>query len=305
MVAKTRDAVPFLAAATLSVLLIIGFARPATAVTGSLPTDLGPVSGQVESSSCENICETLRAALESFSEVVEFSGSNVTLEQAQDAIDCIYREPSFFYLESAEMTCSNGYVQTICLSYVAARSKLPRLVQSYEEGLCKAISSLHIPENASDADRALAVHDYLIESCTYRSVEATTEPLAYTAYGAIVDRECVCDGYSFACIALLQLLGVNCEYVPSTEMCHSWVLVEIDGNWYHMDCTWDDNATERYGGGIVRDAFLRSDSSMKEMGYTGWSASHEAPFDWTDYATPNTSRAQSTNPRSRPSLLER
>lgn len=43
---------------------------------------------------------------------------------------------------------------------------------------------------------------------------------------------------AFACIA--NELGIPTVRLSSEEMNHAWNLVQVDGNWYEVDCTWDD-----------------------------------------------------------------
>ena len=35
-------------------------------------------------------------------------------------------------------------------------------------------------------------------------------------------------------------MGVDTSFAISTSMDHMWNVVKIDGNWYHVDTTWDD-----------------------------------------------------------------
>ena len=81
--------------------------------------------------------------------------------------------------------------------------------------------------------------------------------LAHTAYGALVansrgEENCaVCDGYSYAYEYLLQKAGIRSTIVAGrageteeTAGSHSWNLVELDGEWYEVDTTWDDISVE-------------------------------------------------------------
>ena len=62
---------------------------------------------------------------------------------------------------------------------------------------------------------------------------------------------------------------------------HQWNMVCIDGTWYHVDVTWDDPTPDQgTHGEVSREHFLRSDDSMRALGYYGWSAEHEAPSDY-------------------------
>ena len=62
----------------------------------------------------------------------------------------------------------------------------------------------------------------------------------------------------------MEIAGIPCEYVSGYATGgHAWNLVEIDGEWYHVDTTWDDPIPNREG--YVRyDYFLKSDSYMRQ-----------------------------------------
>lgn len=80
-------------------------------------------------------------------------------------------------------------------------------------------------------------HDYIILNCSY---DANSQNYS-NAYGVFVDGKAVCEGYSRAFKYLCDKVGIPCELViGNTDIEHMWNLVEINGNWYHIDVTWDD-----------------------------------------------------------------
>ena len=53
--------------------------------------------------------------------------------------------------------------------------------------------------------------------------------------------------------------------VPSNEMNHVWNLLKIDGQWYHMDVTWDDPVPDQPGI-VIYTHFLMTDSELDSIG---------------------------------------
>ena len=115
---------------------------------------------------------------------------------------------------------------------------------------------------ASDMEIAKAIHDKLIETVTYDTpvmyddTEAGFRNLAHTAYGALVadsdgnENYAVCDGYSQAYVYLLQQAGIDATVIvgiagsdKENSGGHAWTVVNLDGDWYEVDSTWDDAGT--------------------------------------------------------------
>lgn len=94
-----------------------------------------------------------------------------------------------------------------------------------------------INPNLSDYDKALKVHDILVETVTY-DLEA---PNQREAYGAIVDKNATCQGYAKAYQFLLLKLGIESSLVfgDSGER-HAWNMVKLDDEYYYSDVTFDD-----------------------------------------------------------------
>ena len=91
----------------------------------------------------------------------------------------------------------------------------------------------------SDYEKELYIHDYIIDNCTYE--RNNSSPLIYTSYGCLVEGKAVCEGISKGMQLLLSNCGVKCQTVTgarNTEP-HMWNIVKVNGNWYHVDTTWD------------------------------------------------------------------
>ena len=104
-----------------------------------------------------------------------------------------------------------------------------------------------VPDGLSESEREIMVHDYLIDRIDYDTDIDTinldnNNPDTYTAYGALVNRVSVCEGYARAFQMLVNGLGIDCVGVigRSQNQMHIWNAVKLDGEWYYVDPTWDD-----------------------------------------------------------------
>lgn len=80
------------------------------------------------------------------------------------------------------------------------------------------------------------IHDYLITNIIYVLDEDRKH--IRTLYGALVEKECVCEGYSEAFQYLAHQYGINC--ITARSSTHEWNFVEMKGKWYVVDITYDD-----------------------------------------------------------------
>lgn len=158
----------------------------------------------------------------------------------------------------------------------------------YEAAVEKALAEAVKP-GMSEVQVALSLHDYLASHCAYdESLERGTE------YDVLVHGSAVCQGYAEAYMDLLGRVGIECIVVTSEEMNHAWNQVKLDGQWYHVDVTWDDPSPDR-AGMASHGRFLISDGTMAtgDYGYYGWESPHtcsdqsyETGQFWSDSISP-------------------
>lgn len=116
-------------------------------------------------------------------------------------------------------------------------------------------TALQNAPRGSDYEKEIYVHDYLMEHCVYddEALELhktdTVRSNEQNAYGALVEGKAVCEGYARAFQLLCSRMGVNCWVIQGQaegfdaeeeSSNHIWNCVELDGDWYQVDVTWDD-----------------------------------------------------------------
>lgn len=96
----------------------------------------------------------------------------------------------------------------------------------------------------SDYEKELYIHDYIIENTEYDI--STLENMGDTVHSVLVSGKSICEGYARTVQILLDKLGIeNYLVTGDTEsdgeiLPHMWNIVNIDGDNYHLDVTWDD-----------------------------------------------------------------
>ncbi len=105
-----------------------------------------------------------------------------------------------------------------------------------------------------------ALHDYLVLELKY---DIDFRELSHSPEGVMKNKTAVCDGYARTMRLLLLMTGTECKIISGTagNQPHAWNLVNIDGDWYHVDVTWDDPVPDEEG--KVRYLyFLKNDAAM-------------------------------------------
>lgn len=100
----------------------------------------------------------------------------------------------------------------------------------------------NITNNMSPKDQIKTIHDHIINNTTYDNLKSEnindTTYKSNTAYGVLKQGFGICSGYSDAMKLFLDKLNIINYKISNDE--HIWNLVFLDGEWLHLDLTWDD-----------------------------------------------------------------
>lgn len=135
---------------------------------------------------------------------------------------------------------------------------------------------LGVTDEMTTYDKLKYFHDYLITHCESDSEDA----YANTIYGALVRGKALCEGYAKSFSYLCNKAGIeNIIVTGETDTAHMWNMVKIDGNWYHVDVTWDKpdgTIAEMYPDMVMYQYFLVTDSVI-ENNHTIWTITTPPP----------------------------
>lgn len=118
-------------------------------------------------------------------------------------------------------------------------------------------------ENKSVHDQIKLIHDFIVRHIQYD--ESLTK---YTAYEALFEQQAVCQGYALLGYMMYSEAGIPVRIAEGTVQSgeHAWVMLQVEGQWFHLDLTWDDPIGQSedhvsYKYYLVSDAKLREDHS--------------------------------------------
>lgn len=116
-----------------------------------------------------------------------------------------------------------------------------------------------IDKNAKDdKEILLGISEYLQRTTTYDNEELhymmygrSKNLMSHNPYGVLVKHKAVCDGFSSAYSLIAQYFGFKCmivegksSYHRNAKVKHAWNIIEYNGEYFHIDSTWDVNTYE-------------------------------------------------------------
>ena len=185
-------------------------------------------------------------------------------DQLTRAIDAVLNDhPELFWLENNygyTYDPVDGSIKEINFNFfdfADTPEKLQAAKKEFESKVEAIISKAN--QYSTLAERELYIHDYICDNTEYDE----TAPYNQSAYSVIVLHKSVCAGYSRSFQYLMQKAGYTCYYVTgktkdlgnralegSEDGGHSWNIVLLSGEYYNVDCLWDDTASDTYGSSI-------------------------------------------------------
>ena len=143
--------------------------------------------------------------------------------------------PELFQLRSISYSYDNTGIKTVMPEYRMTRAEY----RSRTDRIRQIIRQIQAMPSYGPDDYAkeYAVYCYLVDHCEYLISGEQTE----RADAALCLGQAQCSGYSDALSLLLRCCGVPCFGIDGDAGgAHSWNMVQIAGNWYLCDVTWDD-----------------------------------------------------------------
>lgn len=220
--------------------------------------------------------EYVVSALEEFQDTIDISAYQIPKEEAGNVfLQILNDHPSLFFVNGSIGWSSSG-TTGMAVAYKVEYTDTIENIRVQKADFDRAINQALTWTDPvmTDLEKALAVHDYLVLNCEYdyeRLKSNTVPDVSHSAYGALIENIAVCDGYAKAYASILEKLGISSKIVASDSMNHAWNLVSVDGNWYHVDATWDDPTRDSIGR-AGHNYFMLSDTAISDEKHkhSGW-----------------------------------
>ena len=178
--------------------------------------------------------------LEACETAIDVSAYNISADSSSIKnayLSIVETNPQLFFVKTSFTWSYNRLTNTVVdirPDYFYTGDTLAARKRSFNAEMNKV--QAYVAAQSTTLGKVHAAHDWLAANCAYDNSLS-----AYSAYDALVNKNAVCQGYTLALNAILKVAGVTTTYVKSEAMSHAWSAVNVGGNWYHVDATWDSN----------------------------------------------------------------
>lgn len=168
-------------------------------------------------------------------DISNFGATKSDIEAAYCAFD--YENPQFFWLANGySYSYSGGEMLSVSPSYSRSVSQMNSLLPEFEKTADKIIEEAS--KKSTLFEQLMYLHDAVVNMTEYSTYGGAYKS---EADGPLLNGSALCEGYSKAFMYLCQKMGIECICVSGDAGgSHMWNMVKLEGEWYHMDVTWDD-----------------------------------------------------------------
>lgn len=129
-----------------------------------------------------------------------------------------------------------------------------------------------IKDDMSNYDKIKTIHDYIINNSKYdveRNTNNSSNYLSYKAYGPLIQGYATCSGYTDAMAIFLAKMNIKnfkiaTELIQQDASGHVWNALYLDGEWLHLDLTWDDPVSDDGKNYLQHKYFLISTKKLED-----------------------------------------
>lgn len=226
---------------------------------------------------------------------INISRYEIPVDDLSGLIDCLMcGKPELFFVNwyNVRYSHSDGKVVSLILEYTMTPVQYAVASAEYEARVAAVLGQ--IPADFSDLEKLLFLHDYIADWCTYDETLTIRD-----AYSMLTGRTGVCQAYMLLYADLLNRIGIENTYAETTS--HVWNVVKLNGEYYHIDITFDDPVGARI---VSHDYFLVStdrlnavDTQNETGSHLGWaspvvtavqcaSTEYDSGYLWQNYENP-------------------
>ena len=137
----------------------------------------------------------------------------------------------------------NYFQVTYSMTYYTTKDE-EEAVEEKIEGLFDTWKEEYNFNELSDYEKLRIIYEWIVHNVVYDYDHLGDESYErqYTAYAALFDGTCVCQGYSALLYNMALTAGIDCRIVTGdSDGPHAWNIIKLGNLYYDCDATWDSN----------------------------------------------------------------
>jgi hypothetical protein len=173
-----------------------------------------------------------------------------------------YSDYHYWHMDNTNLYLTTYTMNGVDQYYEIRYNAQYRLTKEMQENLESSIENIIdeiIIDSMSQKEKLMSIYSFVIDW-----VEYDLSKTKFDAYNAFFNHSAVCQGYALLMDLMLEKVGINSiiiNGIADNEL-HAWNLVNIDGNYYHVDATFgDSNSIENFN-----KYFMASSETMLNEG---------------------------------------
>ena len=219
---------------------------------------------------------------------ISLSGISLTQREIEEDVFPIAEKvkaenPDLFYVGNQMSVVFKSGAYHFSMNYTMTSAQITAARVIYDQGIAQMIAGVN--NTWSDVQKVTYINDYITLNFKY-----DTDLKIFDAYNLIKSGKGVCQAYHALFTAGMKALGIPVSYAISEEMNHIWSMVQVDGEWYHIDVTHNDPVADRIGHSF-HTKMLMSDTKCAKT-HKPWVSEYKATstkydnYEWENIQTP-------------------
>lgn len=173
-------------------------------------------------------------------EIVDLGISFTEIDDFVNAFASTHPNYSFFFESFSYLNSpATGLVHSVTLIPDNMETVANR--KNWINSQVKSIAEQIDPE-WHDVYKLMWISDYIADHFDYEAEKSEY----HDVYNFLFYGEGVCQAYTGLFTLIAREAGFNVSFAMSSDVNHVWNLVELDGEWYVIDATWNDRYVSRY-----------------------------------------------------------
>lgn len=125
------------------------------------------------------------------------------------------------------------------------KEEIQKAIVPFEKGINSSMSDYEVAKTIYHNIISIVDYDSVSLDKDNNTEEINTPDDLRSIYGVFVNHKAVCSGYSKATQYLMNKYGIECTLVTGASKkddLHAWNLINLEGDYYYLDITWDDHS---------------------------------------------------------------